>query len=453
MFGKLKQSIFGASRTGASTLEFAEPPALVLVRKARQSGDNWFGAKSYLGGLPKLGTTPWPRDAAGKPLYFMAQLDLAEIDRSSAGRSVLPKTGALAFFIGGPKYGCILHVREPGATFTPAPAGRVPPRDVGGSELVDPAFRHGPQEFPFWAVEFHALSTGPAYIPGDPDTFEMAHDAQYADIKSRFGERKYSFSLQAACEKAGLDDLPLYGLAALMFAERVPRMVDAVASARQRGASDLEKATARLSALEAGQPAPAGQGRFGDPEKEKANAESWINIGRKTLANAEANAGAVAAYVERVREAMPDIDPFRPVTGDEAAKLDALLGEACKPPLADYARYLLPRSWRDYAGDAVRLMACGPEEGFSRLPKPLRNVIFQSYRLPIRSSHLMFGIGDNVQDNPNFEIPEQRLVLQLTFDDMVDWSFGDNGVHQFWMPVTALKAGDFSKAEATFECH
>jgi hypothetical protein len=59
-----------------------EFPTLLLSRRPRQPGVDWFGARSWLGGAPRLGVTPWPRDKSGEPLHFAAQIDLAEIDTS-----------------------------------------------------------------------------------------------------------------------------------------------------------------------------------------------------------------------------------------------------------------------------------------------------------------------------------------------------------------------------------
>jgi uncharacterized protein YwqG len=87
------------------------------------------------------------------------------------------------------------------------------------------------------------------------------------------------------------------------------------------------------------------------------------------------------------------------------------------------------------------------------LPKVWRDLINSRYCLPAGGAHLMFGIGDNIQGNEMFEYPDMRMLLQLTHDDMMYWPFGDNGVYQFWMPVSALRDGDVSQVKVTFECH
>ena len=88
MFGKLRQLVSGRRNVTALTPSAAEePPALVIARRERVVGADWAGAKSWFGGAPKLGDTPWPRDKKGTPLYFLAQLDLSEIDAAGHGRT------------------------------------------------------------------------------------------------------------------------------------------------------------------------------------------------------------------------------------------------------------------------------------------------------------------------------------------------------------------------------
>lgn len=451
MLTRIKNQFFGTKPVSSAPL--ARPPALVLARKVREAGDVWFSAKSYLGGMPRLGSTPWPTDENGKPLYFMAQLDCGEIVLASGGQSVLPKTGALAFFIGGIKTGRIVHVAAPGATFTSAPAERGRAQDVGGHELISQSSTHGPKEFPFWPVEFHNLGALARPDPEDEEAYDGAYEAQAEAIEARFERRAFHFSVKSACERAGLASVPLYWHSALLFAERVPLMLEAVARAKTRGAEYIATSMARLAALDAGLPPPKGQGPWNDPAKDRANADGWLSTGRKIVADAEANEAAVADYVARVKSALPPVDPWRAVTASDAARLDTLFSEARSKAFEDFSCFALPHSWRDYASDTVRLMMSGPEEAFTRLPKVLRDVVNQSCRLPTGGAHLMFGLGTNVQGNRKHEEADQNLVLQLLHDDMQYWPFGDNGVYQFWMSDAALKAQDFSKSDATFECH
>src|SRR5688500_3007920 len=84
-------------------------PTLLVYRRPRQLDVDWTGARSWFGGAPRLGATPWPRDKQAEPLVFVAQIDLAEI-AAQTGKTPLPDTGSLAFFIGGKC--AVVHVPE-----------------------------------------------------------------------------------------------------------------------------------------------------------------------------------------------------------------------------------------------------------------------------------------------------------------------------------------------------
>src|SRR5215831_7047912 len=90
---------------------FATLPAVVLSRRPRHVGDDRARAKSWLGGAPRLGGKPWPRGEGGRPLHFMAQIDLGEI-AAAGGSAELPSYGALAFFIGAdaPPAAKVMHI-------------------------------------------------------------------------------------------------------------------------------------------------------------------------------------------------------------------------------------------------------------------------------------------------------------------------------------------------------
>src|SRR5687767_6460070 len=75
-------------------------PTLLVHRRPRQVDVDWTHARSWLGGAPRIGARPWPRDKKGVPLLFVAQIDLAEV-AAKTGETPLPDKGSIAFFIGG----------------------------------------------------------------------------------------------------------------------------------------------------------------------------------------------------------------------------------------------------------------------------------------------------------------------------------------------------------------
>lgn len=46
-----------------------------------------------------------------------------------------------------------------------------------------------------------------------------------------------------------------------------------------------------------------------------------------------------------------------------------------------------------------------------------------------------------------------RLLLQLTHDDLVGWSFGDNGCYPFWITPDDLRRQRWSAVRMTIESH
>ena len=68
-------------------------PTLLVSRRARQVGVDWTGARSWLGGAPRIGAMPWPRDNKAEPLLFVAQIDLAEV-AAKTGKTPLPDKGS-----------------------------------------------------------------------------------------------------------------------------------------------------------------------------------------------------------------------------------------------------------------------------------------------------------------------------------------------------------------------
>jgi uncharacterized protein YwqG len=65
----------------------------------------------------------------------------------------------------------------------------------------------------------------------------------------------------------------------------------------------------------------------------------------------------------------------------------------------------------------------------------------------------MFGTGVSIQDNAAVEHEHDHMLLQLVYDDMMHWNFGDNGAFQFWISPENLAQRNWAGVEMTFECH
>jgi len=59
--------------------QFRLSPPIAVIRQARRGIDITRDGSSWLGGLPHLGGTPWPRSATGAPLQHLAQIALKDL--------------------------------------------------------------------------------------------------------------------------------------------------------------------------------------------------------------------------------------------------------------------------------------------------------------------------------------------------------------------------------------
>lgn len=170
-------------------------PTLLVSRRPRELAADWSGARSWLGGAPRLGRAAWPRDAGGEPLDFVAQIALAEV-AAETGPTPLPATGSLAFFIG--REGAVIHVPE-GQDDAPTlpPSGTPALGKFGGSEDW-PHDLDGRRLFPYWPVRFAVLDIPPPPQDMDADDIdaqlEVFGAAQVAAVERRCPRRQYNLS-------------------------------------------------------------------------------------------------------------------------------------------------------------------------------------------------------------------------------------------------------------------
>jgi Domain of unknown function (DUF1963) len=213
-------------------------PTLLVSRRARQVDVDWTDARSWFGGAPRIGATPWPRDNKAEPLLFVAQIDLAEV-AAKTRKTPLPDKGSIAFFIGGE--GVVVFVPE-GQNSTPVmpPAGTPDLIECGGAAgwRTDLA---GRPLFPYWPVDFAVWDVTPPVSDEDEDAWEEFFAAEAEAVKKLFSLRKYALTADQAFAGPG-PSIPDWWQTAIYYANYLDKALLNVPKLIEREQGSLEYA-------------------------------------------------------------------------------------------------------------------------------------------------------------------------------------------------------------------
>ncbi|MFD2403592.1 DUF1963 domain-containing protein [Novosphingobium soli] len=392
------------------------------MRKPRERSRDWFGDRSWFGGLPRLGDRPWPRDAAGTPLPFAAQIDLAELAALTPG-APLPNRGSLAFFLGA---GAVVAVPD-GADFADPPEGLPPAYDAGGAPFPVRAGRLSRWFFPFWPVE--------------PVALELSGSADDAAIEDALAER--------LAGEAMLRDHPFYaaGVGAPVEAlwwHSMIHLADQLHEALDDGATPLA-AWAEAAARQRGALAEVAH----DPDA----APYAVQDAREELERIEAEAELLQAQRAELPEMVRALDgfvegrdPWTPLTAEEREVAADILSEVHER-YGEIVRRHVSGSLAQLATISLRAMVSGPPETLAAMPAEVLARINREYRLPPVLQHRMFGAAPEAAQPDGDDL----LLLQLAHDDMMEWSWAETGTYRFRIPARAAAAGDWSAARLAFE--
>ena len=413
------------------------PRPVVLARKERERGRDWTHDRSWFGGRPKLGNVPWPCDAHGMPLPFTAQIDLAEIARACP-ESPLPREGWLAFFLND---GAVVHV--PPGEHEPAPLPEHLPAayDEGGYPLPERATRTSQPLFPFWPVELIGLPlTDSLRDYANVHRHEEIWAAQHTLLSERVRPRPYAFSVFSARKDdvPGADSLWWFGVQHLPdrlsnALEGAPRLIAMAHDARRRASEHLETLQSPPST----------------DEKALAEAKAALDKASAQAADRERQFCDLPAFIDGVERLCAGRDPWAPLDAQALAAAKDVLKSARKN-FEDLVWYHVPHSTDDLADICIRRMMTGDKRAFEALPDPMLTYINANYRLTSQSPHQMFGLA-GVKQAALYEHLDDLLLLQLGYDDMNEWRFGDMGLWHFWISVPDAAARRWDKARLTFE--
>ncbi|MCT2398836.1 DUF1963 domain-containing protein [Novosphingobium mangrovi (ex Huang et al. 2023)] len=417
-----------ANETGTEPTPLPSRP-VALVRKPRERDRDWFSDRSWLGGLPRLGDAEWPRDANGTPLPFAAQIDLTEL-AAACPESPLPWDGSLAFFLG---TGAVVSVPAGEHDFSEPPQDLPPAFDEGGYPFPARAGVLSRYFFPFWPVDPFALDLPDDLRDHRDAKRDKAIEQAMANLLSHHvAPRRSAFTAEG-------ETLWWHGVSHL--AAQIHNAFDTSARPVALRRDGVRQAAETLAGLEARADAD-------DATLEAARAE--LVERQAALAAIEAQREALPDAITALDQFSADRDPWQPLTREEGEVIADLLTEL-HAGYGDLVRHHVPRSASDLATLSLRTMITSAPDALTAIPEDELARINRDYRLPTRHQHQMFGLGGR-QQSARDDHRGDILLLQLGYDDMMEWRWGEMGLFQFWISPEDAANRNWEAVQLTFEC-
>lgn len=441
---------------------YPEPlPVIFIARRPRGGDGDWQRARSWLGGLPRLGSQTWPRSPkGGEPMYFMAQIDLADVARQT-GPANLPSSGSLAFFISRHGECAVIEVREsstPRPTAQPADAPVAYRPGMYGHEMPDNATADepSPRTFPYWPIDLTRISVPPR-PPGiyddDDDAADAARAAAVAEVQGIAPLRQYDLGPSTMARVLG-DDRPLplwwhtaqtYVLLLKVALQNAPRLI----SARQPNLDAARKALQKASGGTLG----AFSRAIGTRNEAYDKAAQDVARIEKLIAAVETATPRFRRYVEEAEQFVAgksSWDEMRPHDIEAATRLFA----RAQDEFEEFVRYYASYDWRELSSDTTKAMVAADDAVYAKVPEPVRSLIDSDFRSSCGVWHQMFGEPLSIQDSAASAYDDGNiLLLQLVHDDMMHWRSGDNGATYFFISPADLARRNWTGVKVMFECH
>lgn len=384
-------------------------------------------------------------------MHLMAQIDLAEL-AAATGRSPLPAAGSMAFFVGhGNDGGCkIIYVPEARASSPTAPPADMPAAFGPGlynADFPETAAPTAPRHFPRWPIAFTACAAPPD--DGESDVPEVVA----TEVASRFTGRQYNFSMKAAATTLQGATCPVWWHTAALYAQALEGALVAAPLRLRAKHKMLQDARKYLAKVSPPGPLHALRRVVAGPTDIEKKAAQGVARSEAAIVEFERQQRDFESVLADVQSMTAGRNPWREMRADEIADFDALAARV-KTTAKDFARYYVPHGWRDLETDTLKAMATADDAVYRLLPTPIRAFINDNYLLSTNCWHQIFGRPYAIQDSAASLYEDGNiLLLQLVHDDMMHWSFGDNGAWYVFMSPDALARRDWDAAKVTFECH
>ncbi len=400
---------------------FERTPGIALVRSQRFDLDVEFGGTSWLGGLPTLDDTPWPRDENGRAMHHLAQIDLGTVPDPLLPDG-MPKTGAMAFFMttstDAPHRAKVIYLPEIGSIATEPPPDLVPIYDGSdwGYYVKGYARENAPDTFPRWPVEFVLLPSSKQN--NDNDAQELMADLLPHQASHKLSPLNYRTSLP--------------DFARPVFWDTAHRFTMSIRAARDDIAATINKAKKRVQ-------------DYGDR----------YQAALDTLLHEQ---DAFSQFVDEVSIWAVAHEPWDDMTRADVDTLENYFAQvrdtggqtACFKPFYQFTQSELLSI--DEAATATLVAAANESPAvFAKLPFAVRADIDSKYRIASKGRwHQMFGRGTEIQTAVS-DHTHHHLLLQLHSDQLVNWMWGDTGVVQFWITEDNMLAQNWDAVEMTLE--
>jgi hypothetical protein len=336
-------------------------PTLLVSRRPRQVGVDWTSARSWLGGAPRIGATPWPRDKKAQPLVFMAQIDLAEV-AATTGKTSLPDQGSLAFFIGGECATVFVPEGQAGSLVMP-PADAPDLTECGGDAdwRTDLA---GRPLFPYWPVDFAVLDVTSPASDEDDDAFEEFTAAEAAAVAKLFSRRKYILTPDHAF--AG-PPIPDWWQTAIYYAVYLDKALLNAPNLIKREQGSLEYARTKVEEAQSKGP------------KELNDAKAYVALCERKIASLHQLQPNLAGFAAEVASFSRDRDPWALMNVDEKAHLASLWARNPEFALFHHNQGRFPLDY--LKSEMFKALPASDTPAFAALPAPVRQLI-QEKRAP-----------------------------------------------------------------------
>jgi hypothetical protein len=329
---------------------------------------------------------------------------------------------------------------------------RSPAYEPGGELLPQRPSLWARLSFPYWPVDLKPIVfERPGAGLNEDDRAEAISTAMTDAVGRMVHRREYFLSAREAF-KTSEGPAPLWWHYVHAYVEHleIARAHSGVTENARR--PWLEKARAEVQRLT---PKPV-LGVFG---KRSAAPDETLAKAQKELARLEAQRSdfqhqlfGFDGFIAEAKAMCAGRDPWIRINDSDSARF-RLLFERGRKEFTDLVQFRTPHAVHDLLTETLRAMATGDELAYRAMPPDIREYINTQYLLPSQGWHQMFGLGVDIQGNASVENEGNVMLLQLMYDDMIDWQFGDMGAFQFWISPADLAAGNWNRARATFECH